>query len=159
MVSVNRRSVLEALAPATTALSAGCLFDGGTPRTRCGHPARKLDIAFTTEQSARGWQLNGTVHNRGLEEPFRNVTVHVYSNQEELLCEQDVGTVAGGSVTNFTVDCGGFPDVVTASASEGPCEPCVKIPILVYRETTGDRTWDATRTRACGEGLPPEVDP
>lgn len=159
---LNRRLAVEITAGGFFALLAGCVTPVDYPNSRA-----LTASAISASESERGWQLTLTVSNSNTygnhQADFHDVSVRVYSEQRELVCSKDVGTVSYQQDINNGIDvtltCDGFPYLVTFSAAESPCEETTRIDVLIYdRQVHGDYVWDGTYRRECNEGLPPEVD-
>lgn len=159
---ISRRGVLEITPGGLSALLVGCITPVDYPKSRT-----LTASAISASESERGWQLNLTVSNSNTfgnhQADFHDVSVHVYSEDRELVCSEDIGTVSYeqdiNNGTDVTLSCDQFPFMVTFSATESPCEETIRIDVLVYdRQVDGEYVWDGTYHRECNEGLPPEVD-
>lgn len=140
-------------------LLAGCgaYTDGATPKTT-------INPFLEPNATDSGWMLEGYVEN---EDPasvtVHNVTVVAYSGGGEKVCETYLGTLNGTNHRpDVSIECTGFPAIVTATAREPLCEK-VYINIGVWEGTDQQKRsqyddpelWGRYE-RDCDGTLPPE---
>ena len=96
---------------------------------------------------------------------IHNVTVVGFNEAGENVCQVDMGDFPQGGKfeETETVDCEGFPAIVTATAEETPCDGA-SIRMLYYtsekdpaavKDLSYHGLWES-RWRECDEDLPPE---
>lgn len=160
-IRFDRRDVLKITAGGLSTAGVGCVTPVDYPKSRT-----LTASAISASESESGWQLTLTVSNRNTygshQGDFHDVSVRVYSDDQEPICRKDVGTVSYrqdvNNGTEVTLSCDGFPQLVTFSAAESPCEEPTEIAVLVYdRRADGEYVWDGTLRRECNEELPPDV--
>ena len=153
---MKRRHLLAGLTTLITWL-AGCTPD---------YPSyKRLDIGSTEVEKQDGeWMIRLSVENRntmsGEQADFHEVRLVGFDEERELVCKKSIGTVQGRQTVqqmDVTVKCNRFPEILTFDAAESPCHSEVQIVILFFsRVEDGEYVWDATNSRQCKEGLPPE---
>lgn len=154
----RRRTVLK------TALGLSVATAGCNKQNR--DPVRTLtarDLAIESESSVQTATLRVANQSSFRDEraDFSGVRVHGFRSDEEVGAT-DVGDVTYHDDVNdgipVSFECTSFPDLVTFSADQSPCDEDVRtvIDIATYSERDG---WCiGCYTRDCGDGLPPDID-
>lgn len=154
-----RREAMRVVTCAIFTLS-GCSIDEDLSRTRDTDKQLSLlvpeiehdDDTITLHGELRNEVFGGTE----ADTRFRNVRVVAYTESDELLCEVEVGTLEEGD-TRYTLECPEMPHLLTATATEHPCDDPVIIEMLIYEGTEDDTPIWRKDKRRCNDDLPPDV--
>ena len=131
-------------------LLTGCFGDG--PQDR------RLDIdgQGVVENESGGYNLSViiTASYPG-HQPFQNVSVHGFTRDGRLVCQDTVGEIHRTGHEMLTMQCDGFPRVIALDADVSPCQDDVSIEYVVFRDSAEEPRY-VEKTRSCGTGLPPK---
>ena len=163
MNCVSRRLALRASVISITPLFIGCTnlssqeVEEISPRLRI-YPQRK--------QTETGWEMTVRVRNvNNWDSSIHDVTVVAFNAHGQEICQAHMGDFLqhGQNTATETVNCDGFPAIVTATARETPCDGA-KIRIIYYiseknpedLDTFRNQTLWEGRWRECDEEFPPD---
>lgn len=128
-------------------------------------PQTTLNPLVDVNKTDSGWTLEGSMRNvHPSAVALHNVTVVAYSQQGDLVCEYEVGTLnVSQPQERLSTQCDGFPAVITGTANEQLCKGVVIIIIWVWEGTDREREskyddpsqWE-DYNRECEGTLPPD---
>ena len=165
MNSVSRRQVFQFAISGNLLFLSGCNMVGRRSNDN-EVPAPRLRLYLDREQTDAGWEMTVRArHVNDWDTSIHDVTVIAFNEHGEDVCTIPIGDSLqhGSNEKTETVDCDGFPAIVTATAEESPCDGA-QIRMLYYTseqdpETVDDLNhhsfWEG-RWRDCDEELPPE---
>ena len=158
---MKRRTLLRFCGSGTIVALGGC----NAGQKESNDPSPILTLSAQVERKGGGWELTVSVRNdHNWYIAFHDVTLVAFTDDGDEVCSSFVGDFPknGAASRSVTVSCDAFPAILSATATESPCDGA-KIEIQYWVGETEQRgaelsndeiVWDSTY-RKCDEALPP----
>lgn len=143
--NITRRRVLRTVFGVSIAWFAGC--GGPAARTieikQIESPVERDDalvIPMEIEASARNMDPSA--------QTFHNVTVVGYTTNQQVICQQEIGTVGVLNTPDINLSCSERPDYLTFTIRELNCN--TSVPVYRINEPAGEEDYSYFTEKSCG---------